>query len=89
MPLAEETDQLILIGQSTEEAISAGVVNGMVFEIDGMIDEVKKKYPEIQPVLTGGDARFFERRLKSHIFVKFEITLIGLNRILEYNVEKQ
>jgi type III pantothenate kinase len=89
LPLAEETDQLILIGQSTEEAISAGVVNGMVFEIDGMIDEVKKKYPEIQPVLTGGDARFFERRLKSHIFVKFEITLIGLNRILEYNVEKQ
>jgi type III pantothenate kinase len=89
LPLAEETDQQILIGQSTEEAIRAGVVNGMVFEIDGMIDELKKKYPEIQPVLTGGDARFFERRLKSHIFVKFEITLIGLNRILEYNVEKQ
>jgi type III pantothenate kinase len=89
LPLVQETDQYIQIGQSTQEAIQAGVVNGMVFEIDGMIDELKKKYPEIRPVLSGGDARFFERRLKSHIFVKFEITLIGLNRILEYNVEKQ
>ncbi len=85
----EESDQRILIGQTTEEAIQAGVTNGIVFEIEGTIDELKKKYPEIQPVLTGGDAKFFERRLKSHIFVKFEITLIGLNRILEYNVEKQ
>jgi type III pantothenate kinase len=61
----------------------------MILEIDGTIDLIKKKLPELQPVLTGGDAHFFERRLKSPIFVKFEITLIGLNRILEYNVEKQ
>ena len=89
LPLTEEQDKIPLIGQTTEEAIKAGVVHGMVLEIDGMIDLLKKKRPEIQPVLTGGDARFFETRLKNRIFVKFEITLIGLNRILEYNVEKQ
>ncbi len=89
LPFVSESDECPLIGQTTEEAIRAGVTNGMIFEIDGMIEQLKKKYPEIQPVLTGGDAKFFERRLKSHIFVKFEITLIGLNRILEYNVEKQ
>jgi type III pantothenate kinase len=88
LPLIEESDQWPLIGQSTEEAIRAGVINGIIFELDGMIDQLKKKYPNIQPVLTGGDAGFFERRLKNPIFVKFEITLIGLNRILEYNVEK-
>lgn len=88
LPLIKESDQWPLIGQSTEEAIRAGVINGLIFEIDGMIEQLKKKYPEIQPVLTGGDAGFFERRLKNPIFVKFEITLIGLNRILEYNVEK-
>ena len=88
LPLVEESDQWPFIGQTTEEAIRAGVINGMIFEIDGMIDLLKKKLPELQPVLTGGDAIFFERRLKNHIFVKFEITLIGLNRILEYNVEK-
>jgi type III pantothenate kinase len=54
-----------------------------------MIDLLKIKHPELQTVLTGGDAPFFERRLKNHIFVKSEITLIGLNRILEHNVEKQ
>jgi type III pantothenate kinase len=88
LPLVEEADHWPLIGQTTEEAIRAGVLNGMVLEMDGMIDLLKKKYPEIQTVLTGGDAGFFERRLKNHIFAKFEITLIGLNRILEYNVEK-
>ncbi len=88
LPLVKETDQWPLIGQTTEEAIRAGVINGMILEIDGMIDLLKMKHPDILPVLTGGDARFFERRLKNPIFVKFEITLIGLNRILEYNVEK-
>jgi type III pantothenate kinase len=89
LPLIEASDDFQVIGQSTEEAIRAGVINGMVFEIDGTIDLIRKKIPEIRPVLTGGDAHFFERRLKNPIFVKFEVTLIGLNRILEYNVEKQ
>ncbi|MEI7830704.1 MAG: type III pantothenate kinase [Prolixibacteraceae bacterium] len=89
LPLIKASDDFPVFGQSTEEAIRAGVINGMVFEIDGTIDLIRKTMPEIQPVLTGGDAQFFERRLKNPIFVKFEITLIGLNRILEYNVEKQ
>ncbi len=89
LPLTAEADDFPLLGRTTEEAIQSGVINGMIFEIDGMVDLLKKKYPEIQPVLTGGDAPFFERRLKNPIFVKSEITLIGLNRILEYNVEKQ
>ncbi len=89
LPLAEETDVSPLIGRTTMDAIQAGVINGMIFEMDGMIDRIRQERPEILPVLTGGDAPFFERRLKNHIFVKFEITLIGLNRILEYNVEKQ
>lgn len=89
LPLIGETEEYPVIGQTTEEAIRAGVINGMVFEIDGTIGLFRKNRPGLQPLLTGGDALFFERRLKNAIFVKFEITLIGLNRILEYNVEKQ
>lgn len=89
LPLIEETVEYPVIGQTTEEAIRAGVINGMVFEMDGTIDLFRENRPGLQPLLTGGDALFFERRLKNAIFVKFEITLIGLNRILEYNVEKQ
>lgn len=89
LPLIDETEEYPVIGQTTEEAIRAGVINGMVFEMDGTIDLFRENWPGLQPLLTGGDALFFERRLKNAIFVKFEITLIGLNRILEYNVEKQ
>jgi len=89
LPLIEETGEYTAIGRTTEEAIHAGVINGMVFEIDGTINLFSENRPGLQPLLTGGDAHFFERRLKNAIFVKFEITLIGLNRILEYNVENQ
>ncbi|MCX6236431.1 MAG: type III pantothenate kinase [Bacteroidia bacterium] len=88
LPEIECADQWPDIGKTTEEAIRAGVQNGMIFEIDGMIDHVRKNWPECQVILTGGDLFFFDKKLKNTIFVKFEITLIGLNRILEYNAEK-
>jgi type III pantothenate kinase len=88
LPEIECADQWPDIGKTTEEAIRAGVQNGMIFEIDGMIDHVRKDWPKCQVILTGGDLFFFDRKLKNTIFVKFEITLIGLNRILEYNAEK-
>ena len=88
LPEIERADLWPNIGKTTEDAIRAGVQNGMIFEIDGMIDLVLKDWPECQVILTGGDLFFFEKKLKNTIFVKFEITLIGLNRILEYNAEK-
>jgi len=88
LPEIERADLWPIIGKTTEEAIRAGVQNGMIFEIDGMIAQVRKDWPECQVILTGGDLFFFDKKLKNSIFVKFEITLIGLNRILEYNAEK-
>jgi type III pantothenate kinase len=88
LPEIGRSDQWREIGKTTEEAIRAGVQNGMIFEMDGMIDLIRKDWPECQVILTGGDSFFFDKKLKNTIFVKFEITLIGLNRILEYNAEK-
>lgn len=88
LPEIEQADLWPAIGKTTEDAIRAGVQNGMIFEIDGMINQVRKDWPECQVILTGGDLFFFDKKLKNTIFVKFEITLIGLNRILEYNAEK-
>ena len=88
LPEIERSDLWPTIGKTTEEAIRAGVQNGMIFEIDGMIDLVRKDWPACQVILTGGDLFFFDKKLKNTIFVKFETTLIGLNRILEYNAEK-
>lgn len=89
LPLIGESGLIPELGLSTDEAIRAGVVQGMIFEMDGMISSMMAKYPGLLPVLTGGDAAFFERRLKNHIFVHSDITLIGLNSILEYNVNRQ
>jgi len=88
LPEIKPADSWADTGKTTEEAIRAGVQNGMIFEIDGMIDHVRKNWPDCHIILTGGDLFFFDKKLKNTIFVKFEITLIGLNRILEYNVEK-
>lgn len=88
LPEIESIDTWPTIGKTTEQAIRAGVQNGMIFEIDGMIDHVRKDWPECQVILTGGDLFFFDKKLKNTIFAKYEITLIGLNRILEYNAGK-
>jgi type III pantothenate kinase len=88
LPLIEEKEKVPLIGTSTESAILAGVVNGMVYEMDGYINTLRAKYDDIFVFLTGGHSFYFERRLKNHIFADANLVLVGLNRILEYNAEK-
>ena len=87
LPLLSETEDVPLMGRSTAEAIRAGVVNGVVYEMDGYIDALRKKYPGLLVFLTGGHSFYFERRLKNSIFADINLVLTGLNRILEYNVE--
>lgn len=87
LPLVAEGDEQPFIGVSTQTAIQAGVVNGIVFEMDGYIDRFKSKYSDLLVFLTGGHSFYFERRLKNSIFADINLVLTGLNRILEYNVE--
>ncbi|MEN8204109.1 MAG: type III pantothenate kinase [Bacteroidota bacterium] len=77
-----------LVGSSTREAIQSGIVNGLLFEIDGFIASISQEYPNLQVVLTGGDAKYFVGKLKSSIFVDLNLNLIGLNRILEHNASE-
>lgn len=85
LPLLDSSEQFNLLGDSTESAIVSGVQNGIVFEIDGYIDLLKKKYSRMKVILTGGDAIFFEKRLKNNIFAEPELVILGLNHILEFN----
>jgi type III pantothenate kinase len=89
LPLIEIADQWPLIGKSTEEAIRAGVQWGVLSEMDAMIDKIRDQYVDCKVILTGGDSFFFDQKLKNTIFVMYELTLLGLNRILEYNAEKK
>jgi len=87
LPLVSAKDEVPFIGTSTEKAIMAGVVNGLIFEIDGYIDALRAKYGDIFVFLTGGDASFFKNRLKNSTFADENLVLKGLKRILEYNVK--
>ena len=87
LPLVNEREEVPCWGTCTEDAIRAGVVNGIVFEMDGYIDKAKELYYDVLVFLTGGHSFYFESRLKNSIFADINLVLTGLNRILEYNVE--
>ena len=71
---------------TTRQAMMSGVLNGMLFELNGLIDTYRYRHPALRVLLCGGDAPVFESRLKGPIFAVPELVLRGLNRILTYNV---
>jgi type III pantothenate kinase len=88
LPLLEPNDDFTLLAKNTTGAIRSGVINGMIFEIEGYIHSLKEKHKGLKTILTGGDAIFFDKKLKNTIFVDQNLVLTGLNRIIEYNVNK-
>lgn len=88
LPIIKPSDSFNFIGTNTESAIRAGVQLGLLFELKQYINYFKNKYNELVIIITGGDAEFFDKQLKNSIFVHLNLTLIGLNRILEYNVKE-
>lgn len=87
LPLIQEATVDFVIGASTEEAILSGVMNGVMAEVQGMIEKFREAYPSLRVVLSGGDAGYFEKQLKSDIFVALNIVLSGLNEILDYHAQ--
>jgi type III pantothenate kinase len=85
LPLCQPQPDAVNVGRTTQEAIVAGVQNGIIYEIQTNIEQFYLKYQNSKVLLTGGDAIFFEPQLKNEIFVVLDLVLIGLNRILDYN----
>ncbi|WP_329905048.1 type III pantothenate kinase [Porphyromonas pogonae] len=88
LPLVEYSDVAegySPFGSNTREAIESGVTRGLVYEIDGYIDDLRMTHPDLVVYLTGGDSQYFECKIKNDITVVKDLVLLGLNRILEYN----
>ena len=85
LPLLDTKIPKDIIGDSTEKSIHSGVINGILNEIDGVISEYKVKYQDLTVILTGGDANFLSKQLKSSIFANSNFLLEGLNFILDFN----
>lgn len=83
LPMGEITPDAPKIGTNTLEAIEAGVLNGIVAEMESYI----MHNPNHKVIFTGGDAIFFVKKLKSPIFVIRNLVAVGLNHVLEYNLK--
>jgi type III pantothenate kinase len=79
----------IFYGKNTKEAMQTGALNGMLFEIEGYLRYYSQKYSSLKIILCGGDASFFDTRLKNSIFahqILLEPLLVlrGLNTVVNY-----
>lgn len=86
LPLVEPVDTPMSIGNSTASCMQTGVVRGLIHELQGAIDTYSSQFENLQVILTGGDSRFFENKLKGSIFAIPELVLKGLNKILLHNI---
>jgi type III pantothenate kinase len=87
LPLATPANELPLLGNSTLEAIQAGVQLGITYEIDAYINSLANNFDRLRVILTGGDSSYFVKNLKNTIFVVPDLVLDGLNLVLRYQMK--
>jgi type III pantothenate kinase len=87
LPLASTIEKISSPGKDTFEAITAGVINGLVFEINEYIRTFEKKHADFKVILTGGDSGYFKSKISYQVTYMPDIVIDGLNYILEYNAK--
>jgi type III pantothenate kinase len=87
LPLATTIEKFSSPGRNTIEAITAGVINGLVYEINEYIRTFEKKHVDFKVILTGGDSGYLKEKINYRITYMPDIVIDGLNYILEYNAK--
>lgn len=85
LPIVSNEGDIPDTGYDTDTAIRAGVVLGILYEIEGYIERQKAQTKDLTVFITGGDSHFLAERIKNPIFEVETLLAIGLNRILLYN----
>lgn len=88
LPLVQPEGRLPLFGDDTETAIRAGVVRGLVSELDAAWRAARDLYANITMILTGGDASLLAPLLSQRgidVSADAEAVGRGLVRIFNYN----
>lgn len=85
---AEENELIPLFGKNTRDAIAAGVIRGIAYEVKGYMRTVREKMSHYQTFITGGHAQYIlnnvrtSRNEKRELHYERNLVLIGLNTIL-------
>jgi len=87
LPLLSRDEEEHFIGKSTASSIHSGVINGIVYEINGFIARHLDNNPNFIIILTGGDAVFLAKRLKYTIFANSNFLLESLNKTFQYKIK--
>jgi type III pantothenate kinase len=87
LPLVSATTNYSFPGQNTTDAIVAGVIAGVVYEINEYIRTFENKHSDFNIILTGGDSEFLKDKINYQITYMPDIVIDGLNYILEYNAK--
>ncbi|HLF51627.1 type III pantothenate kinase [Flavobacterium sp.] len=85
--IVNQTEEQSFIGKSTSESIHSGVLNGLINEIDGFIDQYQQQYSNFIIILTGGDTDFLAKRLKNTIFANSNFLLESLDQTFQYKIK--
>lgn len=88
LPIVAASGQPELIGKTTKECMLSGAVNGTISELEGIIDRYRQFFDDLSILFCGGDAIFFESKIKDHIFAVPNLVLVGLNQILRFNLNE-
>ena len=88
LPLVKYRDIDFITGNSTEESILSGVINGVAAECNYLIEKYREKYPFLKVILTGGNLKKIENTIKAKIVAFPNLVIFGLDLILSYNVKK-
>ena len=65
------------------------VVATIPLDFEGYIARLFPEIDALSIIFTGGDAKFFVKRIKNTIFAHCDLVFLGLNRILEYNASEE
>ena len=90
LPLLSATDHTVFpiptIGTSTVSCMHSGVLLGVRHEIAGWIAAIEADLENLTVILTGGDAKYLSKQLKSTIFAHPNLALVGINQLLQYQI---
>ena len=87
LPLIEPVQDFSFPGTSTNDAISGGVLMGLVFEINEYIRTFENRYKALIPIITGGDGEKLSSLTDHHLILYPDLVADGLNYLLEYNAK--